>query len=112
MGLDEESEELILQKANGDVVEVGDILLDYGVTYRFTVKSEVEVAVYGSDDFEEAMSLEGNECGCASMGPLMVTLDAEVGESIYLRSATGAFVQLRTVHQADPSPQNTSSGSR
>lgn len=43
----------------------------YGVTYRFTVKTQAKMAAYGGGG--EGLALRGNGCGCAATGPLLIT---------------------------------------
>merc|ERR1712087_56797 len=91
--IDEETNSMILQRSDGEEVDTSSILLNYGITYRFTVESDIEVAFYKDDTFDEPSALADNECGCASMGPLIVTPEPPI-DSFYLRSSSGAFVKL------------------
>lgn len=48
------------------------------------------VSVHGSADVgAPALSLPGNDCGCAQNGPLLLTVNEEMPEMIYLRSNAG-----------------------
>lgn len=91
--IDEETNSMILQRSDGEEVDTSSILLNHGITYRFTVESDIEVAFYKDDTFDEPSALADNECGCASMGPLIVTPEPPI-DSFYLRSSSGAFVKL------------------
>ena len=67
-----------------------DIKLKHGVTYRFTIRDSSMISIHGSADVgAPALSLPGNDCGCAQNGPLLLTINEEMPEMIYLRSNAG-----------------------
>ena len=70
-----------------DSVDLEDIELKHGVTYRFTILDDVMVSVHASPDVgAPAIPQPGNECGCARNGPLLLTIDDETPGPVYLRS--------------------------
>ena len=70
-----------------DPVDLEDIELKHGVTYRFTILDDIMVSVHASPDVgAPAIPQPGNECGCARNGPLLLTIDDETPGPVYLRS--------------------------
>jgi len=57
--------------ADGSPLDPAEVVLRYGVTYRFTVKTQAKMAAYGGGG--EGLALRGNGCGCAATGPLLIT---------------------------------------
>jgi len=91
----EKSNILVLGTTTGDVLD--DVpKLRYGITYRFTVRAGRNVVVSLHDEgTDESISLPGNECGCASEGPLLLALDdvrkqlSRRGGRLVLKSSVG-----------------------
>lgn len=81
---------LELETTEGDAVNPTSVTLKQGVTYRFLVESDnATVSVHESaDENASPLSLPGNACGCASNGPLLITIGvALAGQSqLFLRS--------------------------
>jgi len=85
-----------LQNADGKDIDTTSLILSNEITYRFTIRSPVQISLHDSEEFgTPAISLPGNECGCATKGPLLVTLSNYVKESVFLHSETGAVLKIQ-----------------
>lgn len=80
---------LVMEDTNGTVVDPATVTLKQGVTYRFSVEGDetFTVSVHTSDMANAPpLTLPGNACGCATNGPLLISIDDSLPTQIYLRS--------------------------
>ena len=80
---------LLLETTEGTPVDPASVTLKQGVTYRFTIDEMTTVSVHASDDSDAPpLELPGNACGCATNGPLLVSIDDTLsGQSqLFLKS--------------------------
>lgn len=95
--LDEVSGELILQTTNQTRIDPADLVLREGVTYRFTVKSDVEICMVNRvGSTTRAVGVPGNDSGCASNGPLLIPMvGGEMRDTVILQhSKFGTKMEL------------------
>jgi len=85
------------QKAN---LNESDVVLKRGVTYRFTIRGSNEVCL--KDGSSSAMALPGNPSGCATSGPLLVSIDDAFPSTIRLSTSDGSFIELQTTSEWGP----------
>ena len=66
---------------------ISDLELKWAVTYRFTIEGTDTISVHASDRSNApALSLSGNDCGCARDGPLLVTPGKDIwGNKLFFR---------------------------
>lgn len=77
--------------SNKTLLEDDVIILEDGVTYRFTVQlGEKVVCVHNTPDASSVpLSLPGNDGGCASSGPLLLTAGDDLPENMFLYTSDG-----------------------
>jgi hypothetical protein len=102
---------LMLETTEGDAVDPSTVTLKQGVTYRFSVEANSTfVYAYGSADLSAPpLQLAGNDCGCASNGPLLITIDNSLSglSELLLRSDIPKSPTLSLAVEAIPvSPNN------
>jgi DNA-binding beta-propeller fold protein YncE len=113
---DDQSGELMLQTPEKNPIDPVDIVLKDGVTYRFTVKSNMEVCVVNGNGSAFG-NIPGNDSGCASRGPLLIPIAiSEMKDSIILQhSQTGTRMELMLDSEgsnADPINEATEGDSK
>ena len=94
--VDETTNSITLHRSDGQEIDPSSIMLSFGTTYRFTIKSDIQVSIHETNVVgSDAISLPGNECGCATQGPLLVTPTPPMTDSVYLHSSTGAVMEIQ-----------------
>eukprot|EP00588_Corethron_pennatum_P009143 CAMPEP_0194271102 /NCGR_PEP_ID=MMETSP0169-20130528/4980_1 /TAXON_ID=218684 /ORGANISM="Corethron pennatum, Strain L29A3" /LENGTH=161 /DNA_ID=CAMNT_0039013379 /DNA_START=1 /DNA_END=487 /DNA_ORIENTATION=- len=80
-----------LRWADDTAVNHAALRLQYGTTYRFDVGGDETVSVHRTKKVNDpSIALPGNQCGCASRGPLLFTPEPEMGlekNRVILRSS-------------------------
>jgi hypothetical protein len=95
---------VILESPRGTKVDPASILLRQGVTYRFTVLEGVnEVCILSSDSVADGV---GIIVGCATKGPLILTIDEFLPHTVVVLTVKGETVFELAVQKAAPSNNN------
>lgn len=103
---DSTSGNLMLETTEGTPVNPVVVVLKRGVTYRFTIEGDTTVSVNMNDVAgAPPLPLPGNACGCASNGPLLVTIDESFAgvTQLFLKSevSNSAAVPLAVESSSD-----------
>lgn len=100
---DDSTGEVQLTYPDKQVVDLDSIALKSGVTYRFTIRGDLTVCVHDSPTVgSDPIPATGNESGCASRGPLLVTVTgtavSRIADRLHLHTGDGQVLSL-TVEQ-------------
>eukprot|EP00568_Trieres_chinensis_P005164 CAMPEP_0183300414 /NCGR_PEP_ID=MMETSP0160_2-20130417/6849_1 /TAXON_ID=2839 ORGANISM="Odontella Sinensis, Strain Grunow 1884" /NCGR_SAMPLE_ID=MMETSP0160_2 /ASSEMBLY_ACC=CAM_ASM_000250 /LENGTH=986 /DNA_ID=CAMNT_0025462829 /DNA_START=130 /DNA_END=3090 /DNA_ORIENTATION=- len=101
-----------LKAVNGSSVDMTSLRLIRGVTYRITAVGNGVVSIHGESGggIGSTISIPGNDCNCASKGPLLIPIDRYSPSVVLLKIENGegvATISLSVLGDPDPLPSKS-----